>query len=374
MRFAKHLLYFNFFGIILLATSTFAYDLYQRHRIASFIVEAHRNNLMINDLRAISSEAGAIRELFYRIDVEGKSVLTLFDEHRNRNGLLSYVIEKTTYSDNKQISVLAKVRFFFDPLPPIVTGIALWGLISLLATPLLRKKLLGLERSHQMAEQVKLERRFADIAKQVSHDIRSPVSALNIVANAATKLTHDERQLIQSAAKRINDIAGKLLEKAGPVQIDAPSTEVFDIDLVVNSVIAEKRAQYSHREQVAIRYDERGSSTPVRGNSVDFACAISNLINNAVEALESDGEIQVDVEAGASHVTLAVTDNGKGMSNDVITTVGTKGFSSGKTSKESGFGLGLYHAKQTAERSGGRLRIQSRLGEGTSVYLDLPRA
>lgn len=85
------------------------------------------------------------------------------------------------------------------------------------------------------------------------------------------------------------------------------------------------------------------------------------------------GVRKVDVE-NASLVELFVKDNGKGIPRHVIEKLGMMGVSYGKTQTESGSGLGVYHAKKTAEFFEGSLQVESTEGKGTVVKIILPLA
>ena len=95
------------------------------------------------------------------------------------------------------------------------------------------------------------------------------------------------------------------------------------------------------------------------------------MIDNSVEALEGKGAITVSLTGSDGWITIAVSDNGKGIPLDVLPMLGRRGGTFGKTN---GSGLGLYHAKTTVEGWGGHLNISSKLGHGTEVTISLPTA
>jgi FixJ family two-component response regulator len=97
---------------------------------------------------------------------------------------------------------------------------------------------------------------------------------------------------------------------------------------------------------------------------------LSNLINNAVEAISDTGKIVIELSLIDSFVELKVIDNGCGISQELLSKV-FRGASFGKVD---GSGLGLPHAKQTIEHFKGDIRIDSVIGEGTVVTLHIPKA
>jgi len=100
---------------------------------------------------------------------------------------------------------------------------------------------------------------------------------------------------------------------------------------------------------------------------------MSNLINNAVDALEgkNDGVITIQLIADADSVIVKVHDNGKGMPRDKVEKIlERQSFTDGK---ENGHGLGLQQIWDTLEYNQGTMAVQSDSGKGTSIQLTVPR-
>ena len=219
---------------------------------------------------------------------------------------------------------------------------------------------------------------LVDIAKQVSHDIRSPLSALNMVIAASDGLSEEKRDLIQKSCSRINKIATKLLERAisGEVQHQKSDMDSAAASLkqVVSQIVVEKQIEFSNRNDIKINtFTDSGEDLSLTSGSDDLASAISNLLNNAVEAIEKDGVVHVGIQLLPTMGVVTIVDNGKGIPELLLSRIGERGVSYGKSNSSSGSGLGLHHARETVEKIGGRMRIQSKLGEGTSVSLEIPR-
>lgn len=98
---------------------------------------------------------------------------------------------------------------------------------------------------------------------------------------------------------------------------------------------------------------------------------LSNLLDNAVEAVRDEGQVTVTTALVKGMIELTVKDTGRGIPADVLPRLGQKRATFGKAE---GSGLGLYHAKSCVESWGGSLQVDSKLGEGTTVRLRLPAA
>lgn len=223
---------------------------------------------------------------------------------------------------------------------------------------------------------VAMEREAAigTLARQVAHDIRSPLAALNAVVHAASGMHEDELVLLRSAAGRIRDIANNLssVDTSGG-RGSAEKPRVSSIWSMVSQQVAESRAQHSGRSMVALEFDSDSASHGLftRISSVELRRALSNLINNAVESIDGDGRVTVTVQSQDHNVSISLRDTGRGIPAEVLPLLGERGATFGK---QGGSGLGIAHAKAVAESAGGRLSIRSELGRGTTVELSLPLA
>jgi len=102
-----------------------------------------------------------------------------------------------------------------------------------------------------------------------------------------------------------------------------------------------------------------------------FEAILANLIQNAFEAAGEQGRISIDARADGPHMSCRVSDTGPGMSADFI-----QGglFQPFRSTKSSGFGIGMYQCRELVEAWGGTLDVRSEPGEGTTVAVRLPLA
>jgi signal transduction histidine kinase len=216
------------------------------------------------------------------------------------------------------------------------------------------------------------------LARQVAHDIRSPLSALDIVLATTQNMPEDKRHLARAAITRIKDIANDLLSQAPkPEASAAPAkTSAHLISSLIESILSEKRLQYRNLINAHIDFELTQNAYGLFANvdPVEFKRIISNLINNSVEALPDDkGRVIVLLTSNENQITCEIRDNGRGIPARLRSHLGKKGFSFGKEGTSAGSGLGLYHARTTIESWGGKLDIQSTEDKGTSLFLSLKR-
>lgn len=214
------------------------------------------------------------------------------------------------------------------------------------------------------------DRDLCELAAQVAHDIRSPLSALNVLA-AALKMEDDSRRvLVEQVVARINCIASRMLEAArpGPAQ-----TSVAELIRSIPGLICEKEIEHQckiARIGFAITENSHFEDRYVVVNADEMKQALSNLINNAIEGASPKRklEVGVQVECDQSKLRVSVTDNGRGIPPEVAARAGERGNS---FAKDGGSGLGLYFARNLAKAGNGRLDVRSKLGSGTDVSIEL---
>lgn len=229
--------------------------------------------------------------------------------------------------------------------------------------------------------------RFA-LAAQVSHDIRSPIAALEMAMSQSTALPENQRVLIRGAVVRIKDIANTLLHRnrdavqsnaslnddlavAAPTNSDEPLNKIL-LSSALESLVTEKRLQFRAMPGIEISF-QSGSSYGLFAlvQPSQFKRVISNLINNAVEAIEESGKVTILLQELNNQIQVEILDDGRGISPEILSKIGRLGQTYGKPG---GSGLGLSHARTSIESWGGQMDLRSTVGNGTRVSLTLPSA
>lgn len=206
---------------------------------------------------------------------------------------------------------------------------------------------------------------LGEMARQVAHDIRSPLSALSVGVSMLDSLPEDQRTLLRQATQRIHDIATGLLSQGRAMSSHGPIPLVS----LVDTLVSEKRAQI--RGAVEIHADLGDGVLFATVPGAELTRALSNLLDNALEALRDGGRVAVSLAPAGEYALLELRDDGGGIPEEILRRLGERGITYGKAK---GNGLGFYHAKKTVEAAGGTLAVESRVGRGTTVRIRLPRA
>lgn len=228
----------------------------------------------------------------------------------------------------------------------------------------------------------RLERVRADFVANVTHEIKTPLTAILGFIETLREGAIDEKETakgfletIQKHAERLNRLVDDLL-----VISDAEMGEMtflfesVSLDGIIENVlpVIEPGAL---KKGVHIENDMPSDLPSVRGDRDRLHQIVLNVIDNAVKFTPDAGTISIQgVDGKDGTVSIKITDTGIGIPRDEIPRLGERFYRVDKTrSRElGGTGLGLSIVKHLMTAHGGEMKIESRLGEGTTVSLIFP--
>jgi signal transduction histidine kinase len=208
----------------------------------------------------------------------------------------------------------------------------------------------------------------------VSHDLRSPLSAIQlraeIAARGAQVDTVSAFTLIRRAAATMERMIRELLDTAsldsGGLALELAPTSIEGIVESVVDTASPTIAKRSINIESAV-----GRLPEVVCDSARVMRVLTNLVDNAIKFTESGGTITIRAEARPGEVQLSVNDTGSGITPEALPHVFDRYFTTRPGS--GGTGLGLYMAKAVVEAHGGRIWVTSELGHGSTFSLTLPQ-
>lgn len=241
---------------------------------------------------------------------------------------------------------------------------------------------LSLLKLRNMTEELSREQVQAEFISTASHEMRTPVAAIQgyiglaLNPNIATidpKARHC-LESAQEAGKRLGELFQNLLDVSRLE--DGRLTPSFSV-IEVNDFIRKLATDYEILCQKKEQFFETELDSEKLFVRVDYTFLqdiIGNLLENAIKYTQDGGTIKIKTEVSGDFVTISVMDNGHGISEDDLSHIFQKFYRSQDVNlKVGGTGLGLYLVKQRVEMMHGKIKVKSKIGEGTVFSVSFSR-
>lgn len=212
----------------------------------------------------------------------------------------------------------------------------------------------------------------------VAHDLRNPLSTIRLAAELLLELVPDAMHrkhlaTLHRSALRMNELIQDLMEVS---RIESGALNLATRPEKVSALLAEAGSMLrplaeAHGLSMETRVDE-GAGT-VLGDSRRLLQVISNLAGNAIKFTPEGGRIEVHAAATGGEVRFAVTDTGPGIPPEQLPHVFGRFWQANRGDRR-GIGLGLSIARGIVEAHGGRIWVESDLGQGSTFYFTVPVA
>jgi two-component system, OmpR family, phosphate regulon sensor histidine kinase PhoR len=234
---------------------------------------------------------------------------------------------------------------------------------------------------HDITELRRLERVRRDFVANVSHEFKTPLTAIQgfaetLLGGALEDKANRRRflEIIREHAQRLARLTDDLLKLA---RIEAGQMEVKNQPVSVEDLVARCV------ETARLKAETKGlrinafvpKDTPLaQGDAGQLNEVLQNLIDNAVQYTPAGGQIDVAVTANGSTLTISVADTGIGIPQIDLERIFERFYrvDDARSRQEGGTGLGLSIARHIVEAHGGQLRVESEIGVGSRFYFTVP--
>ncbi|MDG4822596.1 ATP-binding protein [Asanoa sp. WMMD1127] len=244
-----------------------------------------------------------------------------------------------------------------------------------------------------VTESHRVSRVRRDFVANVSHELKTPIGALQLLAEALLDATDPTNvgpqpgagpeedvaaarrfaERIQHESTRLGRLVNELLELTRLQGADPlPDPEPVPVDWVVAEVIDRTRTTAAAREIEVVVEGRRGLT--VYGSDSQLATALANLVENAIAYSKEETRITISTALDDDTVLLSVADQGIGIAPDEVDRIFERFYRADRARSRAtgGTGLGLAIVKHIATNHGGRIDVVSTLGEGSTFTLRLP--
>ena len=215
-----------------------------------------------------------------------------------------------------------------------------------------------------------------DFVANLSHEIKTPVGALSLLAEAlGAESSGDDEALVSRIREEAQRVARTIddLMVLSYVEGEAPLDEPVDVGAVVAGAV-ERISEAAGQRRVEVRAPDPAPSAPMRGSPVQLESAVFNLLDNAVKFSEPGGTVELEVARHDGGVTVSVRDRGIGIPRPEQDRIFERFYRVDKARSRltGGTGLGLAIVRHAVLNHGGKLEVDSREGEGSTFTIHLP--
>jgi nitrogen fixation/metabolism regulation signal transduction histidine kinase len=231
-----------------------------------------------------------------------------------------------------------------------------------------------LERQRSELERTNRLEAWAEMARQVAHEIKNPLTPIQLNAEHLRRVNADRGEPLSPILEQsVNTILAqvKLLRQiASEFSSFASSPTVqrapMDIGPLLHEIVDPYRSALEG--QIHFQVDVPSNLPPVYVDRTLITRALTNIVENALHAMGSRGTLTIVAMREDDRVRISISDTGAGMDADAL----ARAFEPYFSTKASGTGLGLPIAKRNVELSGGTIAMTSQFGNGTTVEISLP--
>jgi len=220
---------------------------------------------------------------------------------------------------------------------------------------------------------------LADFVRDVSHDLRSPLSTINASMYLLSRYVDNPERIghhigiIKEQVGKLDRLIEGLLTMTRLDSHTAFTFQCTNIHSLLMELLDDVRDKYAHIEH-QIDLQSKDSALALQIDRVEFNRAVTHLVENAIIFTPEPGQISVTLSQHGDSVFLAVSDNGIGIAADEQQRIFERFYRVDRSSVDSGLGLGLAIAQRIIEYHDGTIEVESVPEKGSTFTIRLPYA
>lgn len=209
---------------------------------------------------------------------------------------------------------------------------------------------------------------FHTLSSFFVHDLKNHTASLSLLAQNAA-IHGDNPEFQKDAFKTIRETAAKMDQLIKHVSVASKGLVLSRSEIDLNRLVATTCSDLNGvlRGQI---HSNLGNNLPrIPADPDQLSTVLRNFLINACEAIDETGEVNIETHVNGDKVVFSISDNGCGMSAEFIA---TSLFKPLRTTKPSGWGIGLFQCQQVIKAHGGRITVESEEGKGSTFTVELP--
>lgn len=227
----------------------------------------------------------------------------------------------------------------------------------------------------KMEKEMERSRRINRLGKltlQIAHDLKNPLGTVSGLAQMLKMKTEDEigqkyAQKILKSTDKIDNLISDMMDFSREQEINKSQ---FDLKEFLEEIIEEEKDHfYKEEKNIEIKISSNKHKYLIEADHGKLWRVFNNLIKNAYEAIEDDGQITINLKEDSSNVIVEVEDNGMGIPESKLENI----FEPFVTTKKNGTGLGLSIVQKIITSHQGKIFVDSVINEGTKFTVILPK-
>jgi len=231
-----------------------------------------------------------------------------------------------------------------------------------------------LAKSVEMLARSERESAWREMAKQIAHEIKNPLTPMKLSVQHLLRSWNDNREdfdkflekVTQTLIEQIDNLSFIASEFSNFAKMPKAYSEKINlVDSIKSSLML-----FENTENVDFAFDHESGEIPVYADREQVTRVFINLIKNAIQSIPENrkGRVGISAVMSGNTVRVSVADNGKGIPEDFQGKLFTPSF----TTKSSGMGLGLSIVKNIIESFNGHITFKTKVNHGTTFLIELP--
>jgi two-component system, NtrC family, nitrogen regulation sensor histidine kinase NtrY len=231
-----------------------------------------------------------------------------------------------------------------------------------------------LVKSVEMLSRSERESAWREMAKQIAHEIKNPLTPMKLSVQYLLRSWKDNKENFDEYLEKVTRTLIEQIDNLSFIASEfsnfAKMPKAFNEEINIVDKIRSTLTLFSNTENVDFIFEHESEGILVYADKEQLSRVFINLLKNAIQSIPEarHGKVGISLVLNGSMVRISITDNGKGIPEELQNKLFTPSF----TTKSSGMGLGLSIVKNIIESFGGHITFKTKVNHGTTFIFELP--